>query len=521
MGYANALSFKNIDDADIDCVQSYIKYDALKNAVAQLEHSVEGDYESVSFCLQDNQMIEIFGDIHASNPSEFKFERGDRIRIRSLVEYVKDVVDGEGKLKGLALFESKRKAKPGNIMPLRKKCMLNTHTEKEAKKSIEQLKSELHHRIVDVLKSNGIDTTDLIDDIVKVEPNGIFGLVDCIICKRNSKRKMNPKRVFYKSRAKSGFWVVANFDSHLKRVHKTSSNGSAAINVEKIKKKNNAKSYTFTSESIDNNALSWIQSNTKPPEEIEKHQIDKLLPAATVSNECVKSEIIDVEIDLTELDESNNNEDEVSYNKQISNQLTKMMSAVLMNGDIQTQMDFRLKNDQVRYLSTVKMNPNGDCLLSALCHQQFCNPANSQQHINDTNRLRADVVAHILKPENFPKFQYTLQNHVYDIKSKAEICDMETECKLYVKNVLSKRGEWGGMEVIKAASEIFECNILIYQEHDSCQIIRSGDKMYDQTLIIAYRYMMTGEGKPKLCHYDSVTDMDPLSILASANALPK
>lgn len=104
LGYANALSFKNVDEADIDCVEKYIKNDALKNAAAQLEESVEGDYESVSFCLQEHQLIQIFGEIHALNPSEFQFERGDRIRIRNLVEYVRDVVDGDGKLKRSCTF---------------------------------------------------------------------------------------------------------------------------------------------------------------------------------------------------------------------------------------------------------------------------------------------------------------------------------------------------------------------------------------------------------------------------------
>lgn len=106
LGFANAMSFKDVDEADVNFVEEYIKFDALKNATAQLEQSVEGDFESVSFCLQHDQLVEIFGNVHASNPSEFKFERGDKVRIRNIVEYVKDVVDGDGKLKGLGFFEN-------------------------------------------------------------------------------------------------------------------------------------------------------------------------------------------------------------------------------------------------------------------------------------------------------------------------------------------------------------------------------------------------------------------------------
>lgn len=311
MGYANALSFKNVEESDIDCVENYIKYDALKNAAAQLEQSVEGDFESVSFCLQDDQLIEIFGDIHASKLSEFKFERGDKIRIRNLVDYVKDVVDGEGKLKGLAHFELKRKKKPGKLIPLQNKRILNIHTDEEKSKSIEQLKSELHQRIVDVYKLHGISTTDLTDDMVEVEPNGIFGSVDCIECKRCSKKKIKPKRVFYKSRAKSGYWIVANFDTHIKRVHKSSLHGSVAVKKEEVLKAKKKKSCSFTPKS-DDDVLSTVQSNPKQQNDIENRQADKLFPVAK-PEKCAKSEIIDVEIDLTELDDTNNNEDDVSY----------------------------------------------------------------------------------------------------------------------------------------------------------------------------------------------------------------
>lgn len=183
-------------------------------------------------------------------------------------------------------------------------------------------------------------------------------------------------------------------------------------------------------------------------------------------------------------------------------------------------MEFLLKNDHVRYLSVVKMNPDGNCVFSALCHQRFRSRANSKKHINETNRLRADVVTHILKPENFPKFQYHLQDRVYEMKSKSEITDMVAECKHYVRDVLSKTGEWGGMEVIKAASDIFECNILVYNERGTCCVIRNSKKKYKQTLIIAYRYMRNAKGQLELIHYDSVTDLDPDSILATTNVLP-
>lgn len=195
------MSFKDVNEVDIENVEKYIKNDALQSAIDKLEQSVEGEFESVSFCLQD-QIIEIFGEIHASNPSKFKFERGDKIRIRNIVAYVKDVVDGDGKLKGLCHFEMKRKIKPKNsLMPLQQKRKLNIRADEKPIKSIEELKSDLHRRVMDVLKLNNINTNDLNGDMVEVEPNGVYGSVHCIACKRNSKKNCSQSVCFTKQKA--------------------------------------------------------------------------------------------------------------------------------------------------------------------------------------------------------------------------------------------------------------------------------------------------------------------------------
>lgn len=237
--------------------------------------------------------------------------------------------------------------------------------------------------------------------------------------------------------------MIANFDAHIKRMHQSVHIISTANeeNTSKIEA-------TFTIKSVrqlkvgDIESLT-VQSNVETQNDIKIIETDE--PMTVESESIVFDEIIEIdsEDDLSVLDEANNNDGELSYDKQISMQITKMMGCVIINGDAQTQMEFLLKNDHVRYLSVVKMNPDGNCVFSALCHQRFRSRANSKKHINETNRLRADVVTHILKPENFPKFQYHLQDRVYEMKSKSEITDMVAECKHYVRDVLSKTGEWG------------------------------------------------------------------------------
>lgn len=78
---------------------------------------------------------------------------------------------------------------------------------------------------------------------------------------------------------------------------------------------------------------------------------------------------------------------------------------------------------------------------------------------------RSEVVEYILAPNNFEDFRFILQDRVYETKSSDQITDMDEECKSYVRNVLSKNGKWGGTEIIKAVSEIYGVNIIVFKEN--------------------------------------------------------
>lgn len=63
-----------------------------------------------------------------------------------------------------------------------------------------------------------------------------------------------------------------------------------------------------------------------------------------------------------------------------------------------------------------------------------------------------------------------MKNRVYEIKKASEITDMSTECKLYVRYVLSCNGQYGGYESVKALSEIYKVNVITFYEDESCYI---------------------------------------------------
>lgn len=83
MGFANPLSFKNVDDAQIEKVENFIKF-----KLSDKSKSKE----------------ELFGKIFVNNPTQFEFLPGERLLIKELVVHVRQIVDSGGKNKGLHHF---------------------------------------------------------------------------------------------------------------------------------------------------------------------------------------------------------------------------------------------------------------------------------------------------------------------------------------------------------------------------------------------------------------------------------
>lgn len=475
-----------------------------------MEESVGGNCD---YLLDDDEMIEIFGPKYASNPAEFKFETGDKKLIRELVSRVKEIVDGNGKLTGLAYFEMKKKIKRKKPMiSMKKRRPTNRKAAPKTEKSIDDLKSELLRRTKECLELRGINASDLSDETVGVEPNRVTGYIYCSLCPEgsNKKSKSKPKHVYYQWGTRSSYWAMSNFEKHIENSH------SSVITKSNDSKKTarGGKASKVKSKCLDSNT-DFNDSKTIPS--ISCSSTTKQNNSVCVIDCDSSIEIVGSDVNIDVPTESNTNMS--SYYDQLAAQITQMVGSVLMSGDIQNQMHFQLEKDQVRNISVVPTNADGNCLFSALTHQLFKFPMNSKQHNKQMKTLREDVVKHILLPENFPKFQFNLQDRVYQIKQKSKISDIKSECELYVKNVLSKSGQWGGIETINAVSSMYKTNLAVFNEFGPCYIIKSDSNPFNQTLLIAYRYGQNAAGKRELNHYDSVFDMDPDSIHATAEFL--
>lgn len=147
-----------------------------------------------------------------------------------------------------------------------------------------------------------------------------------------------------------------------------------------------------------------------------------------------------------------------------------------------------------------------NCLFSSIAHQLYRLKIISRSHTAKAAELRKRVVKNILDPVNFPNYTYQLQECVYRSMKKEDIVDMGTECKLYVKLVLSKKGTWGGAESIRAISEMEEVNIIIFNEDGPCYTLCNMNVKYKRSIGIAYRCQQKGDDIRT--HYDSVCDID-------------
>lgn len=509
-GYGNALSFKDIEDCDINYVENFIRCEALSVCAKMFDESLGGDSEGL---LDRDQMLYIFGTTHAATPDQFKFYAGDIATIRKLVKHVKGVVDGDGVNKGLYKFKIPKKEKENFIpypwlnlttkehaAPRKNETCIDT-VEMESRFS--ELKLELLRKTELCLTSYNVDESIIMsieDDMIEVYfgKNGrIHGRILCVVCKIEKAIDSN-QRVYYQLKKNSNHWIMANYLKHLKKIHGLIDTKKKITNrtaCKKLSKKNILKPHNSG-------------STENRPDELN-------IKSDTVSNQSIDGEIeIIEEINLNlplHFDQNN------AYT-QLTEQMTLMTGAVLINSESQQLMPFKL-DGEIRNLMVSNIDGDGNCLFGAICHQLFRHPIGSHLHNNETVNLRACIVDHILRPEIFPSYEFMLKDRIYEIKKKENIENMSQECKLYVRHCLSLSGTWGGHETIVAAGEIYQVNVLLFNEKGGFYIANASQKMYDRTIALAYRLGPSDE--TTFNHYDSVTDVDSKLLFDIASHLAK
>lgn len=505
-GYSNPLSMKNIDDVGLTNVEKFVRDNGLEIIERRLENLINcGETKS-------QMLLDMYGDTYNSAPEKFCFRDGDRMLIKELVVHVKKMVDANGINTGLHQFKMKVKKARHRRLPNAptnetQRIAGKLKIENENSSSCDnrpEMAADLLRKVQLCLINHGADKladiANLDDEMVNVtmENSRMYGTVTCLVCRDESKKtkKKLIHRVSYCPI--KNYWVMSNFAKHLVEYHQLKMINSS------IKRK---------SSKVESGSI-LCSGNSAPTEK-------KYIETHDESDDVYIIETIEVEIQhskMNELSESNSNEEKTPLFKQLADQIAQMIGAVLLNDDQQHNMRF-LHGDELTELTLAKITGDGNCMLAAIVHQIFRMPIDSAEHKAATIKLRQDIVEHILHPENFDEFKFTLQDRVYEMKTKSEIIDMVAESKHFVQNVLSMNGYWAGHECLIAATRIFSVNIIVFDEDGTYYLANDGKIFYNQTIAIAYRIGQKKGNEIIRIHYDSVSDISSDNIYKATNSI--
>lgn len=504
------MSFKNVNDEDIQYCEQQVK----KIGIAiegQLNDSADMNCER-----DDDYLVKTFGKNFAASPSQFHFLRGELKLIKEIVNHVKTVVDANGKNTGLQRFQfkenqtRKRRVKQVARSDTQPSTCEHTKTQATASNNIpkkikkisrhgpNELKAALFNRIKTCLieYAADIDFEQLNENIVdvKTEQSKIIGNVVCVICNNNKNNK--PKKVYYDDA--TSYWAIANFQTHLKKKHRL-------LSTIPKSKTHNVDNDDDDDDVEVNESVKIIKSTD---DETENISIDN---SSNEDSEHCMNNNPPVNRTVVKIEKAEN---WIYY--QLTTQINNMTAAVLESGSIEYSMVFELQKGLICHLMVALIDGDGNCLFAAIAHQLFkCSP-NTAKHKELTKLLRSEAVEYILK--NIQSFEHTLKDRVYAVKDASEISDISTECKIFVRHVLSRNGTYGGYESVKALSELYKINIITFYEDESCYI-EPKKNMHDKTIAIAYRFGYDNNNEKVRNHYDSVSDMNSEYIMAASDLI--
>lgn len=288
--------------------------------------------------------------------------------------------------------------------------------------------------------------------------------------------------MFYNNKKSGGCWILSNLVKHIENTH----------------------NITLKSGTIDCNE---DKENVESP-------TNKIIESA---EENIDSSLIIIDDNFKNA-QKNTHDDHESLFTQLSSQITNVMTSVLQHNEQQEETQFELLK-LPRSMTVTSIPGDGSCLFSALAHQLWMHKIGSPEHIKATKQLRMDVVNHILKPENFTSFEFSIQDRVYGYKNRNEITDLSAECKIFVRHILSHEKTWGGYETLVAVSDLYMTNVIVVNENGPCLKFKRAGQQYDRSIIVAYRYGFDEEGQKTRNHYDSVSDINTENLYTAAGSI--
>lgn len=483
-GFATAVVFKDINDDDIKYVEEYTR----KNIPELLELNQCG-----STPLNIHQLKIFFG-AYAANPNLFEFTLGHRKLIKAVVKRLNDTItDAPDEQRGLAIWNQPTKghwwknlcATPmgllyGDIGEFHENSIDSSRqpSKQQSKRShsdVEQLKKSLFEKAIKVFnayKGKVKEISDLSVESVSVEiVNGVTvkGTVVCNCCPITSLAR-NVK-VFYQQTNRSGYWVPSNLDRHFLHHH-----------LDTGKKRANFESDMANSDSSTDVKSVSLSLKIEPVDTYQSVEFDSSAIEDFLFLQMSKQ-------NLQLVNQTLNNEEEIVD--------------LFVDMDLESMMPSK-------YIKICKIDGDGSCLYGSLYHQMSCCSIGTANHKKQTRKLRQECVEHI--KQNFDTYLPFLKSRVIEINGQENVNDSEMviKCREFLETSLPLNTTFGGVETIKAVSEMKKVNIITITEDGSCNLVHLLDTSFERTVFVAYR-----NGN----HYDSVAEMDGKTIAEFAKKI--
>lgn len=498
-GFGNAFLFEQISEEDISAVEKFVREDLLDLISRNAEQSLNAE----NILLDDEQMVENFGELYKGCPTKFRFQPGDRKFVLLIRDHIQREIGKKGRKKAMQHFGRQIDQKKKKKHKLDDEKLDKTVSSECDVEEIRDLKLKLLTQMVEKFKSFAVPQCmiDIFDEtFVKVhvsKDKKIIGDVICVVRHAESEHpeKIKPKSVFCQTK-RNGLksWVLSNFTTHFSRAHKNILNCTVEeVEVEIV----NANEHDDNDESV-------VEISTSP--------ID-----------CSDNSI-EIIYDSNTNDTGNL---EKLFNDQISKQTINMWKSDTLAGE---HIEYKVKcngaDGKKISFDVAHISHDGDCLFTAAAHQLFMDEIGSSKHDIAARALRASVVKCI--QENYVQFQFELHGHVLELKEcdktakeygLDEIEDTDEAAKYFLDNLLGLPSCWGGGESLKAIALLHNVNIVLFYEDGPVSLIGGLNRTSARTIAFAYR--LSGAGNQHRNHYDSVCNISASDIYNTAKIISK
>lgn len=318
------------------------------------------------------------------------------------------------------------------------------------------------------------------------------------------KKKKKRRQEFYSQFWNGHSWCVSNFANHHLR------------NIHPIQNYTNKRTQKFDCHE-EKTEMNSSQS-TPPVNNLESTGM--LLFRKLINVELTDSRSIsDKDNENTSLIAVHTEPSNIDANDEFNAKLSNLRAQLRFHG-IQVTNTFRNKEEKseceieltagiVSKIEICQIPSDGDCLFGATVHQRFHAKVGSDEYTHHIIKLRKDVMAYI--EANLEHYERELLDRIYEQRrkngDKSKIQNIQEECKKFLQNYLARERHWGGSESIKAISELFDTNVIIFNEWGEVYFGSPFNSSYKDIITLAFRVSDLESNRENLKKNKSVSNI--------------